>query len=104
MSRTLLDARGITRRFAARTVLDAVSLRVTATGRIGVVGPNGSGKSTLLRILAGLEPPDAGAVDARGTVGYLPQVAGGDGTVLTTILERIGLLAARAPSMSSRPG
>ena len=30
-------------------------------------GPSGSGKSTLLRIIAGLEVPDAGAVDARRT-------------------------------------
>jgi ATPase subunit of ABC transporter with duplicated ATPase domains len=94
MSRTLLDARGITKRFGARTILDAVDVQVTSTSRIGLVGPNGSGKSTLLRVLAGLEPPDAGVVDAAGTVGYLPQVAPDHGTVRDTILARIGVLAA----------
>jgi ATPase subunit of ABC transporter with duplicated ATPase domains len=97
MSRTLIHARDITKRFGARTVLDRVDVRITSASRIGLVGPNGSGKSTLLRVLAGLEPPDAGAVRVRGTVGYLPQVVAGGGTVRTTILARIGVLeAARA--------
>jgi ATPase subunit of ABC transporter with duplicated ATPase domains len=100
MPSTLLDARRITRHHGARTLLDAVDLRVDAGSRIGLIGPNGSGKSTLLRILAGLETPDAGTVAVRGTVGYLPQLAGGgaaarDASVRTTILERIGVAPAQ---------
>jgi ATPase subunit of ABC transporter with duplicated ATPase domains len=94
MASTLLDATCITRRHGSRAVLDAVDLRVDTGSRIGLIGPNGSGKSTLLRILAGLEPPDAGRVRAHGTVGYLPQVAAGGQTVRAMILERIGVLAA----------
>jgi ATPase subunit of ABC transporter with duplicated ATPase domains len=96
MSSTLLDARGISRHHGARTVLDAIDLRVDAGSRIGLIGPNGSGKSTLLRILAGLEVPDSGTVARHGTVGYLPQLAGtaGAATVRATILERIGVAAA----------
>ena len=60
MSSLLLTAQQITRRYGARTVLDAVDLRVASDTRVGLVGPNGSGKSTLLRILAGLESPDGG--------------------------------------------
>jgi ATPase subunit of ABC transporter with duplicated ATPase domains len=93
MPSTLIDARRITRRHAARTVLDSIDLRVSAGDRIALVGPNGSGKSTLLRILAGLEAPDAGAVARRGSVGYLPQLAG-RGTVRETILEQLGVRAA----------
>ena len=86
MPSTLIDARRISRHHGARTLLDAVDLRVDAGSRIALIGPNGSGKSTLLRILAGLERPDGGAVRAHGTVGYLPQLAsdtaaGGSATV-----------------------
>ncbi|HEU4973863.1 MAG TPA: ATP-binding cassette domain-containing protein [Baekduia sp.] len=97
MPTTLLDARHLIKRHGARTILDGVDLRVGDGSRIGLIGPNGSGKSTLLRILAGLEPPDAGAVRGAGTIGYLPQIPPAGATVRATILERIGVApAARA--------
>ena len=97
MPSTLLDAQQITRRYAARTILDAVDVRVDIDGRVGLVGPNGAGKSTLLRVLAGLEPPDGGTVRRFGTVGYLPQIADTSESGLTVeqmILERVGVAAA----------
>jgi len=75
MPSTLIDARRISRHHGARTLLDAVDLRVDAGSRIALIGPNGSGKSTLLRILAGLERPDGGDVRAPGTVGCPPTAA-----------------------------
>src|SRR5256885_15060612 len=71
-----LAARSISKSYGPRVVLDGVSLAVGPGTRLGVVGPNGIGKSTLLRVLAGLEPPDRGAVVREPpalTVGYLPQ-------------------------------
>lgn len=47
-------------------VLDGVGLAVAPGERVLVAGPNGSGKSTLLRLLAGLEPADAGEVLVGG--------------------------------------
>ncbi len=98
MPSTLLDARGVTKQFGARTVLAGVDLRVDAGNRLALAGPNGSGKSTLLRILAGAEPPDGGTVVAHGTVGFLPQLAdAGDGrTVRERVLEQAGLVGATA--------
>jgi ATPase subunit of ABC transporter with duplicated ATPase domains len=60
--RGVLAARNISKSYGDVVVLDQLSLTVTAGSRIGVVGPNGIGKSTLLRVLAGLEPADAGVV------------------------------------------
>ncbi len=104
MSSSLLDARGITRRFGARTVLDTVDVLVDEGSRIGLIGPSGSGKSTLLRVLAGLEAPDSGTVRVRGTVGYLPQVVGGRQDVRAAILDRIGVLGAARRLRGSRNG
>src|SRR5262245_26265224 len=53
----MLSARGLTKRFGARRVLDGVDLDVPLDGRIhGLFGPNGAGKTTLFRCLLGLEP------------------------------------------------
>ena len=61
--------------YAHRTLLNGVSLGVSAGDRVGVVGRNGAGKSTLLALLAGRTAPDTGRVAmASGLrLGYLPQ-------------------------------
>ena len=48
------------------TVLDGVSLTVEEHELVCLLGPSGCGKSTLLRCIAGLLPPDHGAVRLRG--------------------------------------
>ena len=52
----------VTKRFAQRTLVDALSLRVMRGDRIGLIGANGAGKSTLIRIILGELPPDSGTV------------------------------------------
>jgi ATP-binding cassette subfamily F protein uup len=71
----LLNAEGIRVTFAARTLLDGVSLGLDDGDRVGVVGRNGDGKSTLLRVLARRQTPEAGRVTHSGgvTVGILAQ-------------------------------
>jgi ATP-binding cassette subfamily F protein uup len=61
--------------YAHRSLLDGVSLGVSAGDRIGVVGRNGAGKSTLLAMLAGRVQPDTGrvAMTTGLRLGYLPQ-------------------------------
>ena len=55
-------------------VLREVSLRIASGRCLGVRGATGSGKTTLLRIIAGLEPPDAGAVRIDGLLVSSPAV------------------------------
>jgi predicted ABC-type transport system involved in lysophospholipase L1 biosynthesis ATPase subunit len=47
-------------------VLDGVSFEVDENDFVGLWGLRRSGKSTLLRVVAGLEPPDAGSVRLDG--------------------------------------
>ena len=54
-------------------MLRRVSFRGYPGEMIGVVGENGAGKTTLLRIVAGLLPASAGAVEIHGRLGYCPQ-------------------------------
>jgi ATP-binding cassette subfamily F protein uup len=56
-------------------LLDGAAFSLEAGERIGLIGRNGAGKSSLLKILAGLEKPDDGLVQAQQTVRriYVPQ-------------------------------
>ena len=58
----LLEAKGIVKRFGARTVLEDVSLAVHERETVVIIGASGSGKTTFLRCLNRLETPDAGEV------------------------------------------
>jgi ABC-2 type transport system ATP-binding protein len=71
-----LSARGITKRFGRKVVLDGVDLDVWPGEAVALVGENGAGKTTLLRICAGLLAADAGEIRVSGAVGYCPQDAG----------------------------
>jgi ATPase subunit of ABC transporter with duplicated ATPase domains len=87
---------GVGRQHGAQVVLEQVTLTIGPQARIGLVGPNGVGKSTLLRILAGLEPLDAGTVTRapeRLTVGYLAQerLPEPGVTVLESLARRAGI-------------
>ena len=78
--RNLLNLESVSKAFDIRALLENVSLGVNEAERIGVVGRNGGGKSTLLKVMAGIEPPDAGRISKAGSVniGILSQTDGVD--------------------------
>ena len=99
--------RDVTRSFGPRVVLDAISLTISPRSRIGVIAPNGTGKTTLLRVIAGIDPPDSGAVvrmPPSASVGFLPQepdrVAGE--TLHAFLARRTGVTAAAAGAFVHR--
>jgi len=65
-ARNLVNLKDVAKGYGSRSVLRDLTLGVAAGVRIGVVGQNGGGKSTLLRLIAGVEPPDAGALTRAG--------------------------------------
>jgi lipopolysaccharide transport protein LptA len=84
-----LIARGLTKSYKSRAVVDGVSLGVRRGEAVGLLGPNGAGKTTCFYMITGLVPVDRGTIEidgfdvtampmyrrARLGVGYLPQEA-----------------------------
>jgi ABC-2 type transport system ATP-binding protein len=63
---SVLDARGLSRRFGERTVLHDVSLELGPSDIHALLGPNGAGKTTFLRIVSGLLLPSDGHIRVMG--------------------------------------
>jgi ABC-2 type transport system ATP-binding protein len=62
----MLEARNMTKRFRAATVVDRVSFAVRPGEITGYLGPNGSGKSTTVKMFAGLLHPSEGQILYNG--------------------------------------
>ncbi len=82
---TVVDVRGLTKRYGERTVVDKLDLKIERGNIYGFLGPNGSGKTTTIRMVCGLLTPDAGTgivlghdvakggADIKERVGYMTQ-------------------------------
>jgi lipooligosaccharide transport system ATP-binding protein len=66
MTEPLFEARDLTKRYGAATVVDGLSFRIAPGECLGVIGPNGAGKTTTIRMCLGLTEPDAGEIRALG--------------------------------------
>ncbi|GAC1327080.1 MAG: ABC transporter ATP-binding protein [Beijerinckiaceae bacterium] len=63
---SILDVRGLSKRFGALRAVSDVSFAVEQGEILGLIGPNGSGKSTTFNCIAGLYTPSAGTVTFEG--------------------------------------
>jgi ATP-binding cassette subfamily F protein uup len=58
----VIEAKGISKAYGERKIVDNFSIRVQRGDRIGIVGPNGAGKTTLIEMLTGGSEPDSGTI------------------------------------------
>ena len=82
----IISARGVTRAFDDRVVVDDVTFDVYPGTILGIVGPSGSGKTTTIRMLTGTlgrttgeitvlgEDPMRFSRRVRGRIAYMPQL------------------------------
>ena len=88
MSDTVIEAKGLTKRYGGTIAVNGLDLDVRAGEVFGLLGPNGSGKTTTILMLLGLTEPTSGSVSVLGhnplreplqvkrEVGYLPDAIG----------------------------
>ncbi|AQY20568.1 Xylose import ATP-binding protein XylG [Streptomyces lydicus] len=62
----MLALRGIFKRFGAVRALADVELEIRGGQVVALVGDNGAGKSTLVKVIAGVDPADAGVIEWEG--------------------------------------
>ncbi len=93
-------AKGLTKKYAEKTVVDKVSFTVKHGEIFGIIGPNGAGKTTTLEMIEALRSIDGGEVTVEGIdvssesqkikslIGVQPQTAAFEEKIkLTEIIE-----------------
>ncbi|HET9716737.1 MAG TPA: ABC transporter ATP-binding protein [Pseudolabrys sp.] len=88
MTETVIETKGLTKRYSTGTAVDGVTFSVKAGEIFGLLGPNGAGKTTTILMLLGLSDITAGEARVFGhdprreplaikrRVGYLPDSVG----------------------------
>jgi len=73
--RTPLLGHDLSKSYGSLEIFTAVDLAIDRGSKVVILGLNGAGKTTLLRILAGVDEPDTGAIEAGHglRVGYYAQ-------------------------------
>ena len=64
---TILELRGVSKRFGGLPAVDDVNLDVEQGLIFAIIGPNGAGKSTLLKTISGMHDATAGRIAFDGT-------------------------------------
>ncbi|BBB89955.1 MAG TPA: ABC-F family ATP-binding cassette domain-containing protein [Methylomusa anaerophila] len=85
----LMSVENLAKSYGDRVLFDKVTFGIDEGDKIGLIGVNGTGKSTFLKVIAGVEPADAGTIIKGSTVRveYLPQNP--EFAAKATVLEQI---------------
>lgn len=65
-AKSILQARGITKRFGGLIAVESVDLDIPKGSITSVIGPNGAGKTTFFNIIAGIYKPTQGSIVFEG--------------------------------------
>ncbi len=69
-----IEFKGVTKTYQGRDVLSGLSFKINPHETVGLLGNSGMGKTTILKLIAGIEPPDAGTVSVHARrIGYVFQ-------------------------------
>jgi branched-chain amino acid transport system ATP-binding protein len=87
---SLLELKGIGKRFGGLRALDDVSFAIEAGEMVGLMGANGAGKTTLFSLIAGNERASAGEIrfDGQALAGLRPDQVAGRGIARTFQIVR----------------
>ncbi len=92
MSESVLEARGLTKRFPGVVALSNVNFIARAGEVHALMGENGAGKSTLIKCLTGVYPRDSGDVALAGRVIHPRSPREAEAAGISTVYQEVNLL------------
>lgn len=90
--RSLLEMKGIVRRFPGVLALDRVDFSVKAGEIHALMGENGAGKSTLIKVLTGVHPPQEGTIRFDGRVIQTDSPRDAETKGISTVFQEVNLI------------
>lgn len=96
LERTIVEMKGITKRFESTVAVRDVNFKVYTGEIVGLVGDNGAGKSTLVKILAGVLKQDGGTIFWKGKkVGVISSPRYAQSLGIETVFQDQALISLR---------
>jgi ABC-type sugar transport system ATPase subunit len=89
---SVLEVRGIGKRFGAVRALHDVSFALYPGEVVGLIGDNGAGKSTLVNIIAGSLQPDSGEIVVDGVTRRFENAAQARAAGIETVFQYLSLV------------
>ena len=68
MPTQVVEAKGVTKVFGEKVLMDGLSFSLPPGSIVGIIGPNGAGKTTLIKMLTGEAHPDGGELTVGESV------------------------------------